>query len=196
MRKHRKLMVIGVLASLAVLTLALGATALASSGDKDSRPHDAFITRVSEILGLEEGQLSEATEQAKEEMREYAQVERLAEAVDAGVITQEEADEISAWFDAKPEALSDRKMRGACEEAQTERLANAVESGVITQEEADEISAWFDAKPEVLSDLGAKKALCQRDGMKHRGADSEGNSLGKRDGMMCRGDEQRQHIRR
>jgi len=151
MRKYRKLMVAGVLASLAILTLAFSATALASSGDEGSRPREAFQTRVSEILGLEDGQLSEAQAQAKEERRE---------------------------------------------EAQAERLAQAVEDGVITQEEAEAISAWFDARPEVLSDPGVKKALCQRDGMKHRGDDSEGNSLGKRDDTMCRGDEQQQLRRR
>jgi hypothetical protein len=112
MRKHKKLMVVSVLAGLALLMLALGSTAFASTDD-DASPRGAFLSKVTEILGLEDGELSDAMDQAREEMREEAQAERLAHAVEDGVITQEQADEISAWWDARPEVLEDAEVRQA-----------------------------------------------------------------------------------
>jgi hypothetical protein len=96
-------------------------------------------------------------------MQQETQQERLNKAVEDGVITQEEADEILAWWQARPDALDkfegpghrlglDMQCPPGLVDSQ-ERLDNAVENGVITQEEADQISAWMDARPDALDKL-------------------------------------------
>ncbi len=69
--------------------------------------------------------------------------ERLQEAVEAGKITQERADEILAAVESGERPQFQREPLTA--EQFAERLQAAVESGKITQERADEILAAFEA---------------------------------------------------
>ena len=87
-------------------------------------------------------------EQLKEERRaamEQAIRDALAKAVEAGKITQEEADAKIAAFLARIDALEQMmaERREAMEQAVRDMLAKAVESGEITQEEADAKLAEF-----------------------------------------------------
>jgi len=107
MRKHKKLLVIAVAATL-VLTVGLTTVALADSpGDGDNGPVRAFISKVASILGLEEEQVADAFEQARQEMRDEAQGQCLQDAVEEGRITEEEADQIRQWWQNRPEALEE-----------------------------------------------------------------------------------------
>ncbi len=64
-----------------------------------------LLSRVAEILGIPQEELGNAFKQAKQEMREEALIRSLDRAVEKGRITQEEADEIKAWYEQKPESL-------------------------------------------------------------------------------------------
>ncbi len=69
-----------------------------------------LLSRVAEILDISEEELSDAFAQAKREMMaercEEAFYEFLEQAIEEGLITEEEAEEIKAWTDNTPAALS------------------------------------------------------------------------------------------
>ena len=69
-----------------------------------------LLSRVAEILGISEEELSDAFTQARQEMMpercEEAFYELLEQAIEEGLITEEEAEEIKAWTGNKPAALS------------------------------------------------------------------------------------------
>jgi len=77
--------------------------------------------------------------------------------VEAGTITQEQADEIDVWKDTKPEIMDSLKklareyggIRGNLEAT----LNILVEKEAITQAEANEIIVWKDAQPAYLDEL-------------------------------------------
>jgi hypothetical protein len=76
-----------------------------------------LLSRVAEILGISEEELSDAFAQAKQEMMAerceeafYAFLERT---VEEGLITEEEAEEIKEWWEQKPEALDWTQLRNA-----------------------------------------------------------------------------------
>jgi hypothetical protein len=136
---------------------ALAGAAFADEGPADGGRHDSVKDRVAEILGIERDALDSAMSTARDEHREAKQDERLAALVEAGTITQEQADEIDAWEDAKPEIMDDLKKLareyGGVKGDLAATLATLVEQEVITQAEADAVIAWTDAKPDYLDDL-------------------------------------------
>jgi hypothetical protein len=80
--------------------------------DEGIIPRDAVLSKVAEMLGITVEQLTEATEQAREELRAEAQErirerneERLHNAVENGVITEDEANQIREWWESRPAAL-------------------------------------------------------------------------------------------
>ena len=73
--------------------------------DTDLNPKDIFISKVAGILGLTEEQVADAIEQARQEMRDEVFEQRLDNAVENGLITEEEAAEIQEWWDNRPAAL-------------------------------------------------------------------------------------------
>lgn len=124
MRGKRKLALIGLAVVLGLAALGFGVnTALVAASDKTSSegdtvavvsdngteqetsPHDIFVSKLAEKLGLDEEDVAAAVDEAREEMRLEALQERLKEAVEEGTITQEEADEILAWEQSRPDAL-------------------------------------------------------------------------------------------
>ncbi len=109
MRKYLKLGMIALVA-VAVLATVVGTTiAFAGSPDEDanadSGPRQVFISKVANILGLEEDQVADAFGQARQEMFQEAQEQRLQKAIDDGLITEEEATQIREWWQDRPEAL-------------------------------------------------------------------------------------------
>ena len=64
------------------------------------------MTRVAEILGIEEEKVNDAFNQARKEMFES----RLKEAVESGKLTQEDADEKLEWLKSNPELKYYKKM--------------------------------------------------------------------------------------
>ncbi len=76
-----------------------------------------LLSRVAEILGISEEELSNAFAQAKQEMMaercEVAFYEFLKQAIEEGLITEEEAEEIKEWWEQRPEALNWARLRSA-----------------------------------------------------------------------------------
>lgn len=136
---------------------ALAGTALAQERPADGTTHNSVNDRIAEILGIDRETLDSAIETARKEYREAKQDKRLAVIVEAGTITQEQADEIDVWKDTKPEVMDSLKkltreyggIRGNLEAT----LNILVEKEAITQAEANEIIVWKDAQPAYLDEL-------------------------------------------
>ena len=147
---------------------ALAGTALAQERPADGTTHDSVNERIAEILGIERETLDSAIETARKEYREAKQNKSLAGMVEAGTISQEQANEIDTWKDNKPEVIDRLKKlvreNGGVKRHPEANLSNLVEKEVITQAEADEISAWKDAKPSYLNKL--RESLKYRRDMK------------------------------
>ena len=165
----RKLM-LGTTAGL-IGALAIAGAAFAQEGPVDGSPHDSIKDRVAEILGIDRTALDSAMSTARDEHRESKQDERLAALVEAGTITQAQADEIDVWEDSKPEIMSDLKklakeyggVRGDLEAT----LVTLVQQEVITQAEADAVTTWVEGKPDYLDDL-REELRGERDGKRGR----------------------------
>lgn len=157
---------------------ALAGAAFAQEGPVDGEhPRDSIKDRVAEILGIDRETLDSAMSTARDEHREAKQDERLAALVEAGTITQEQAEEIDAWEDAKPEIMDNLKRLareyGGVKGDLEATLATLVEQEIITQAEADEVTAWTEAKPEYLDEL-REELKGERDGKGHRGRHGHG----------------------
>jgi len=91
-------------ALLVALLLTVGATAtVMAEGEEDTTPppeasEKGLLERVADILGIDEEDLSNAFEQARQEMCKDAFISRLDKAVAEELITQEQADEILEWW--------------------------------------------------------------------------------------------------
>jgi len=64
-----------------------------------------LLARVAENLGIAEVELANAFEQAQQEMRDEAFTRYLDKAVEDGLITQQEANEIEEWWVQRPEGI-------------------------------------------------------------------------------------------
>ena len=82
-----------------------GATALAHNEDgEDQTPKETVAAKVAEILGIEDEQtVKDAFQQATQEVHLDQLQHRLDHMVEAGTLTQEQAVEYLAWYEARPE---------------------------------------------------------------------------------------------
>ena len=107
----KKYMKVGLVVIAAVTALSFGFTAIASADSDEGEVSTTvergqiFIGKLAEILGLDEGEVADAVQQAHQEMREEMQQQRLQKAIDEGLITEEEAEQIQEWWDSRPEAM-------------------------------------------------------------------------------------------
>ncbi len=94
-------------AALAVLAIGIGGGAVMAqeSDSEDGSTIKGFVSRVAEILGLEEQTVQDAFTQARQEMMDESIENNLAAMVESGKLTQEQADEIQEWYDAKPDSI-------------------------------------------------------------------------------------------
>ena len=145
-----------VIVALLAVALVAGTTgvALAQDNDEGVGPHQALLTRVAQILGIDQQKLEDAFKQAMTEKREQFKEEseqKLQDMVNQGKITQEQLDEFNAWLSAKP----DIPMVGP------RALKNLVDEGKITQEQLDAFKDWLKARPELQlpnkGDFGGKR---------------------------------------
>ena len=102
----------------AILLLAGGTTAavMAQEEEPAATPEvgaKGLLARVAEILDIPEEDLVNAFKQAQQEMKEEALIRSLDTAVENGLITQQEADEIKEWWEQKPEVID----RSLCQRA-------------------------------------------------------------------------------
>ena len=76
-----------------------------------------LLSRVADKLGISEEELSDALEEAKEDIAaergEQAFEDLLEQAVEEGLITEEEAAEVADWWAQKPEAFNRTMLRNA-----------------------------------------------------------------------------------
>ena len=169
----KKKLIIGVTAS-AIGLVAITGAAFAHGGD--GTPGSSVRDRVAEIIGVAPEDLQSAVEQARGEQRDERHAAQLAGAVEAGVITQDEADAIQAWQDSKPGVLDEIKSAGkrghfrvpmptdTPSERYGAQLDRLVEAEKITEDEAQEIRDWLAGAP---SDALAKMRAAN--GGDHRG---------------------------
>ena len=90
-----------------VVSVVMAALAIALTGGaimaQDEDSSKTFAGRVAEILGLEEDTVSDAMQQAKEEMRDEALKAKLDALVADGTMTQEDADAYLEWLESRPD---------------------------------------------------------------------------------------------
>lgn len=166
---------IGLLA-LAALVIGLGsATAFAQESEGEPARLGLFA-RVANILGLEEQQVQDAFAQARQELRDEQFEEMVGRRLDALVeserITQEQADDLRAWYASRPDSFwlangmgrgkdghgkrdhmdgrrgfSSKglggKMHARADERFEQHLSALVQRGQITQEQADQVREGF-----------------------------------------------------
>ena len=115
----KKLIVYGPIAMALIAALAVGIPAAVTADTSDAvstetttsttadeqNSREELISKVAEILNIDEAAVSDAFQQATQEMMTERQQERLQNAIDNGLITEEEATEIQSWWDNRPAAL-------------------------------------------------------------------------------------------
>ncbi len=107
---RKKHWLIGLFAALALVVGVGGGAVLAQdNGNGAEKPIRGLITRVADILGLEEQQVQDAFDQARREMRDERFEEQVGRKLDAlvesGELTQEQADELREWYAARPDSF-------------------------------------------------------------------------------------------
>jgi hypothetical protein len=112
---QRVKVLVSVLLAVVVLTVGGAATVMAQDEPTQEEPElapssgaNGLLARVAEILGISQEELVNAFEQSRQEMREETFISHLDKAVEKGLITQDEADEIKDWWLSRPEAVADR----------------------------------------------------------------------------------------
>jgi len=112
--KMKKPLLIALIATVATIGITAGAV-FAQDDDGNAAPpqarQEALLDRVAQIyqantgVALDTPALKDAFLQAGEEMKTEAMADHLANLVDKGVITQEQADQFQGWWQAKPDTL-------------------------------------------------------------------------------------------
>ena len=110
MWRSKKFIVVAVLATV-VLVGGIGGVVLAQTGngDEDGSQPKTLLARVCEIyeqntgVAIDSQELEDAFIQARSEMRDEALNNYLKNLVDQGKITQEQADQYKAWWQARPD---------------------------------------------------------------------------------------------
>lgn len=107
---RKKHWIIGLLALLVLMVGVGSGTVIAQEiSKKGGRPIQGVVARVAVILGLEEQQVQDAFDQARQEMRDEASDRRIGQQLDAlvenGRITQEQSDELREWYASRPDSF-------------------------------------------------------------------------------------------
>ena len=102
MKKRLSIFLIGTAVSVVAVVGAFAGLAAAQSNDDDG-DGQTFVERVAAVLGIESDDLESAMQQVKEEIRNERRDAKFDDLVENGTLTQEEADAIKEWQDAKPE---------------------------------------------------------------------------------------------
>ena len=105
---RKKYWFIGLVALMAAVIGLGSATVLAQESDGETS-RLGIIARVANILGLEEQQVQDAFDQARQELRDEQFEEMVGQRLDAlvesGRITQEQADELREWYAERPDSF-------------------------------------------------------------------------------------------
>jgi len=137
MRKIQKLVLATVLVTIMLVSSA-PAIAMAQEDETPER-RGALIAQVAEILGIDQQEIENAMKQAQTELRQENLDTRLQELIAEGTLTQEQADDLESWMNARPDVPN----------IPPRQLKKALENGTITQEQVDQLKAWMEAKPDI-----------------------------------------------
>ena len=114
----KKLMVYGPIAMALIASLAVGIPAAVSADTSDAvstdtsattttdeqTPRQELISKIADDLGLDYDQVFAAFDKAQQELSNESLQQHLAQAVQDGIVTQDEANQITAWINAEPSA--------------------------------------------------------------------------------------------
>ena len=103
--KKRWLVVPVVVGLLAFGIVSGGAVLSHVNGTDGNSPSSSFASRVAEILEIDEAQVQDAMNQARMEIQDEVLQGKLDSMVEAGRITQEQADAYLEWYQSRPEGL-------------------------------------------------------------------------------------------
>ena len=137
MRKIYKLVIAGTL----VAVMLIASTPAIASAQEAQLPErrGALIAQVAEILNIDQQELEDALKQAQLELREGNIDSRLQELIAEGTLSQQQANELKAWMESRPDVPN----------IPPRQLKEALEQGIITQEQVDQLKAWVEARPDV-----------------------------------------------
>jgi polyhydroxyalkanoate synthesis regulator phasin len=129
------------LSGLLAVTMMVGTVgvAIADDGRTDQAKPDGLLARVAQILNIDVQKLKDAFTQALTEMRTERQNNGLDNLVNNGTLTQEQADQLKAWLDSRPDIPR----------VGPQGLDRLLQEGKITQQQYDAYQAWLAAKPDV-----------------------------------------------
>jgi competence protein ComGC len=99
----------------------------------------ALISKVADILDIDQQTLENAFRQAQQEQRGEALDNRLEELVNEGTINQQQANEFNTWINSRP----DVPLVGP------RQLKKLIQEGKISQEQVDALKAWMESKPDI-----------------------------------------------
>jgi len=122
-----------------MLATSLPCVALAQESEAPQR-QGALITKVAEILGIDQQNLEDAIKQAQDELPKLNPEARLQELVADDTLTQQQADEIKSWLESKPADIPNVPPR---------ELKKLLDEGKITQEQLDAFKAWMQERPDM-----------------------------------------------
>jgi polyhydroxyalkanoate synthesis regulator phasin len=138
------------LSSILAVTMVVGTTgmALADDGQSSQPKPGGLLDRVAQILNIDAQKLKDAFKQALTELRTERQNTGLQNLVDGGKLTQEQADQLKAWLDSRPDVPR----------VGPNGLDQLLKDGKITQQQYDAYQTWLKSKPDVpLPKLGEQR---------------------------------------
>jgi polyhydroxyalkanoate synthesis regulator phasin len=135
MKRIKVLIATGLVAIMLSTSLPLVALAQENAAPQSQ---GVLVAKVATILGIDQQKLEDALKQAQGELPKETPEARLQELVAKGTLTQQQADDITAWLNSKPADIPN--VRPA-------ELKKLVEQGKITQEQVDALKAWIKARP-------------------------------------------------
>jgi len=154
LRRLRGKVLIVIAVSVFLLASGVGVAMARGSTPGPHHPDGAVLERAAEILGIDAETLANAIKQAGQEVQRERLDERvasrLAHIVEAGGLTQSEADNILAWWQGRPLTATPRILAFAFRPRLGPGLvlSPVVERDALTQEKADAIRAWWGSQPE------------------------------------------------
>jgi|GEM_PF-1348547 DNA-binding HxlR family transcriptional regulator len=137
MRKIHNLL----LATVLVAVMLIASTPAIALAQEDETPErrGALIAQVASILGIDQQELEDALKQAQTELRQENLDARLQELIADGTLTQQQANELKAWMNARPDVPN----------IPPRQLKEALEKGIITQEQVDQLKEWTESRPDI-----------------------------------------------
>ena len=103
MWKSKKFIFLVVLGAAILVGSIAGVVYAQEDDEEDVAPRIALLERVADKLGIDVEQLTDAFNEAVSEIQDEARLRWIEKAVEEGWLTEEEAQEYSEWWAAKPD---------------------------------------------------------------------------------------------